>query len=66
MHSTSKTRDGPREGLIDRGIVQPTSGGCLEGVLTKEPLRLLYQAVRGRGPTEGFTSLIVDEVKTGE
>jgi hypothetical protein len=34
-------------------------------VLTKEPLRLPYQAVRGRGPTEGFTSLIRDEVKTG-
>ena len=41
------------------------SGGCLEGVLTKEPLRLPYQAVEGKGPTKGFTSLIVDEVKTG-
>ena len=34
-------------------------------MLTKEPLRLPYQGVEGKGPTEGFTSLIVDEVKTG-
>ena len=31
-------------------------------MLTKEPLRLPYQAVEGRGPTEGFTSLIVDDL----
>jgi hypothetical protein len=34
-------------------------------VLTKEPLRLPYQGVEGKGPTKGFTSLIKDEVKTG-
>ena len=34
-------------------------------MLTKAPLRLPYQAVEGKGPTEGFTSLIKDEVKTG-
>ena len=31
-------------------------------MLTKEPLRLPYQAVEGKGSTEGFTSLIIDDL----